>query len=170
MNKENNSLVPVIETIQKVVRKIQSGEMALPVLPDIVLEIEELIKQREIAFCPLHPDSDQAKSASLLLVDIYGINDVRPLNSHILQVRYHICHITLKMIEQALAEVGFHLDNSLIDKIKRALFYYYEETQLINLGYDHPESKSTTEIFINRYDHLKHGCRDKRPPYYRHYN
>lgn len=133
-------------------------------------EIEELIKQREIAFCPLHPDSDQAKSASLLLVDANGISSVRPLNRHILQVQYHICHITLKVIEEALSEVGFHLDNSLIAKIKRAIFYYSEETQLANLGYEHADSKSTTEIFINRYEQLNHGCRDKRPPYYRHYN
>lgn len=132
--------------------------------------IAELIKQREIAFCPLHPDSNQAKSASLLLVNAVGIHHVRPLSSHIVHVTYNIEHITLKLIEGALSELGFHLDNSLFAKMKRALFYYSEETQLVNLGYDHAESKSTTEIFINRYDQLPHGCRDKRPSHYRHYH
>lgn len=130
----------------------------------------ELIKQREIAFCPLHPDSNQAKSASLLLVNAVGVHQVRPLSSHIVHVTYNIEHITLKIIEGALLELGFHLDNSLFAKMKRALFYYSEETQLVNLGYDHADSKSTTEIFINRYNLLPHGCRDKRPVHYRLYH
>ncbi len=130
----------------------------------------ELLKHRDIAFCPLHPDSNQAESASLLLLDVRGIHEVRPLNRHLLHITYNIQHITLKTIEEALAGVGFHLDNSLFAKLKRALFYYSEETQLANLGYDHAESKSTTEIFIRRYGQLLHGCRDKRPPFYRHYN
>ena len=130
----------------------------------------ELLKHREIAFCPLHPDSNQAESASFLLVNVSGIYAVRPLNQHLLHVTYNIQYITLKIIEDALTELGFHLDNSLFAKLKRTLFYYSEETQLANLGHDHAESKSTTEIFINRYDQLLHGCRDKRPTHYRHYN
>ena len=130
----------------------------------------ELLKHREIAFCPLHPDSNQAKSASFLLINVNGIYAAQPLNQHILQVTYNIRYITLKVIEDALTELGFHLDNSLFAKLKRALFYYSEDTQLANLGHDHADSKSTTEIFINRYDQLLHGCRDKRPTYYRHYN
>jgi hypothetical protein len=129
----------------------------------------ELLKQREIAFCPLHPDSNQAESARFLLTNLNGIYTARPLNEHLLQVTYNLQYITLKNIEDALTELGFHLDNSLFAKLKRALFYYSEETQLANLGYDHADSKSTTEIFINRYDQLLHGCRDKRPPHYRHY-
>ena len=132
--------------------------------------LAELIKQREIAFSPLHPDNNQAESASLLLVDVKGIHAVRPLDRHLLHVSYNIQYITLKIIEDALSEVGFHLDNSLFAKLKRALFYYSEDTQLANLGYDHAESKSTTEIFISRYDQLLHGCRDKRSPFYRQYN
>ena len=132
--------------------------------------LAELLKHREIAFCPLHPDSNQAESASLLLFDVNGVHEVRPLNRHLLHITYNIQHITLKTIEEALMDIGFHLDNSLFAKLKRALFYYSEETQLANLGYDHAESKSTTEIFIRRYDQLLHGCRDKRPPFYRHYN
>jgi hypothetical protein len=133
-------------------------------------EMAELIKHREIAFCPLHPDRNQAESASFLLVNINGIYNVRPFDQHLLQVTYNIKYITLNIIEDSLIKMGFHLDNSLFAKLKRALFYYSEETQLANLGHDHADSKSTTEIFINRYDQLLHGCRDKRPPHYRHYN
>ena len=95
--------------------------------------LAELIKQREIAFSPLHPDNNQAESASLLLVDVKGIHAVRPLDRHLLHVSYNIQYLTLKIIEDALSEVGFHLDNSLFAKLKRALFYYSEDTQLANL-------------------------------------
>jgi hypothetical protein len=132
--------------------------------------IAELIKQREVAFCPLHANSNQAETAGYLLTNVNGIYTVETVNQQLLHITYNIQYITLQTIEDALTELGFHLDNSLFAKLKRALLYYSEETQLANLGYEHPDSKSTREIFINRYDHLLHGCRDKRPPHYRHYN
>ena len=131
---------------------------------------EELTKRRDISFCPLHPDSNQAKSAALMLVDVPGIVQVRPLNNHLLHVEYNIRQITLHILEGALTELGFHLDNSLFHKLRRALVHYTEDTQLANLGCEHPESKSTTEIFTNNYSNREHGCRDERPPYYRNYN
>lgn len=134
------------------------------------IENEELVKRRDISFCPLHPDSDQAKSASLLLLDVPGILDVRPINNHLLHIEYNVRQVTLRAIDEGLSAVGFHLDNSLFTKLKRALVYYTEETQLANLGYDHAESKSTTEIFTTNYSNREHGCRDERPPYYRNYN
>jgi len=134
------------------------------------IETQELIKQREIGFSDLHPDPDQAQSALLLLSDVEGIENVVVFSKHAIGVEYDIRNITLRIIEDALIEMGFHIDNSLLAKLRRALYYYTEETQLENLGYDHPDSKSTTEIFINRYAQLKHGCRDERPVYYHHYN
>ncbi len=133
-------------------------------------DTQELIKQREIGFSDLHPDSNQAQSALLLLSDVEGIENVILFSKQSIGVQYDIRIITLRIIEESLIELGFHLDNSLLAKLKRALFYYTEETQLENMGYSHPDSKSTTEIFINRYAQLKHGCRDERPAYYHHYN
>ena len=43
MGKDEKSLVPAIEIVQEVVRKIQAEEMALPVLPNIVIKIEGLV-------------------------------------------------------------------------------------------------------------------------------
>ena len=131
---------------------------------------EELIKHREILFSELHPDANPAESALFLLADVDGIVNVSAITPLSISISYDIRQITLAMIEAALSEIGFHLDNSLLSKLKRALFYYTEETQLENLGYNHAQSKSTTEIFINRYKQLKHGCRDERPNYYHHYN
>ena len=134
------------------------------------LDLQELIKQREIGFSELHPDPNQAQSALLLLSDAQGIEKVVPFSQYSIGVEFDIRQITLRIIEESLIELGFHLDNSLMSKLRRALFYYTEETQLENLGYSHPDSKSTTEIFINRYSQLQHGCRDERPVYYHHYN
>lgn len=131
---------------------------------------DELLKRRHITFCALHPDSNQSKSASLLLVDLPGIVKVNPINNHVLHIEYDIKKLSLRIIEEALSEIGFHLDNSLFNKLKRALIYYCEETQLANLGYSHAESKSTTEIFTSNYANREHGCRDERPPFYRNYN
>lgn len=61
MNKDDNSLVPAIEIIQEVVHKIQSGEMTLPVLPDIVLEIEKLLN---------NPDSTTEEMVKVLERDV----------------------------------------------------------------------------------------------------
>ena len=131
---------------------------------------DELIKRRDIVFMSPQADNDPASAAILLLSDLDGIYEACRLHDFAISVRYHLCKITLNDIENVLQEVGFHLDNSVISKLKRALFYYAEDTQLANMGYDHAESKSTLEIFINRYNQLPHGCRDERPMHYRRYS
>jgi len=132
-------------------------------------ENNEHIKQRDILFMPPQQENDPANAALALLNGVDGIIDATRNHSLSIHVCYNLCQITMCDIEDALQEIGFHLDNSLLSKIKRALYYYTEETQLANLGYDHDQSKSTLEIFINRYNQLPHGCRDERPVQYRRY-
>ncbi len=132
----------------------------------------DFIKTREIHFLntdPANSDHD-AREALRLLLDTPGIEDVRTLNDNCIQVSYDIRQITLQVLEAALEEVGFHLDDSLLIKIKRALFYYTEETQLMNLGYQHDQASSTLDVFVNCYHQRKHGCRDERPEYLRRYS
>lgn len=50
-----------------------------------------------------------------------------------LTVRYDLNHHTLELLENLLANHGYHLDNSLLQKIKRALIYHSESCQLENL-------------------------------------
>ena len=133
------------------------------------MENKEFIKHRDILFMTVQEEDDPARIAMDLLQDIEGIGSVDYQNACALSISYNILKITLMDIDDALREVGFHLDNSIISKLKRALFYFTEETQLANLGYDHSESKSTTEIFINRYNQMEHGCRDERPTHLRQY-
>ena len=134
------------------------------------MENKELTKQRDILFMSPQKDGDPAGSAIMLLSGVDGIIEVVRSNEYALHVSYNVCQITMSDIEDALQELGFHLDNSIISKLKRALYYYAEDTQLANMGYDHAQSKSTLEIFINRYNQLPHGCRDERPVHYRRYS
>jgi len=122
----------------------------------------DFIKQREIPFRSLNPGGNDARDAVLLLMEINGIDDIRALTNDCVQLRYDIRTITLEIIEAGLQEVGFHLDNSLLFKMKRALFYYTEETQLMNWGYQHDQASSTLDVFVNCYNQREHGCRDER--------
>jgi len=130
----------------------------------------DFIKTREIHFRHTNPADNGARAALRLLLDARGIEKVHALGDNCIQVSYDIRQVTLQVLETALVEVGFHLDNSLLVKIKRALFYYTEETQLMNLGHQHDQASSTLDIFVNCYDQRKHGCRDERPEYLRHYS
>lgn len=127
-----------------------------------------LLKQREITFCTLHPDPDQAGSAATLLLEIDGVEHVEVADVGSLHVRYHLRVVCLADIEAVLEHHGFHLDNRLKYKIRRALYHYTEETQRANLGC--PKGENCTEkVFVNRYRNRDHGCQDDRPDHWRRY-
>ena len=132
-------------------------------------EHSEFIKIREVSFCAINPDPKQAHTATLLLTGMEGIIDAHPLADHLLQVRYDINHITLRVIEEVLGELGFHLANNLMCKLKRALYYYTEDTQRANLGLDGQPAPKDVKVFVQRYEKLRHGCRDDRPEHWRNY-
>lgn len=129
---------------------------------------DSLLKQREIAFCTLHPDPDQAGSAATFLTEIAGIERVAVINGALLEVSYHLLATCLADIEALLQQRGFHLDNRLMYRIKRALYYYMEETQRANFGCTKGEN-CTQKIFVNRYRNRDHGCQDERPEHWRRY-
>ena len=131
-------------------------------------ETSELVKHREIRFCRLHPDTQQAHSASLMLSDVEGVQLLRPHDSFLLHISYEVTVLNLNLIEDVLIDLGFHLDNSLIVKLKRALYYYTEEVERANLGIDECGFPDR-QVFINRYCKLRHGCRDERPEHWRGY-
>lgn len=132
-------------------------------------EHHNCIKHREIHFCSLHAQGEApAHSAMLLLADVDGIVGLHPVSAICLRVSYDLRTLTLQITENALTEVGFHLDNSLFTKLRRSLYYYTEETQCVNMGHVH-DSKATRHIFIERYQRLPHGCRDDRPSHWRKY-
>ena len=83
-------------------------------------EIADVIKHREIGFRGPHPDARQAHSATLLLHDVDGIMHVKPLDDMRIAVSYDLRKLTLAELEAALQEIGFHLDNGVLYKLKRA--------------------------------------------------
>jgi len=132
-------------------------------------EADNLLKHREIAFSKLHPDPNQAQTATLLLSDLDGVRHVHFVSPTFMRISYQVLQISLQDIEDILKELGFHLDNRLIYRMKRSLYYYTEETQRANNGCIKGDSNCTQKVFIKRYQAMKHGCRDQRPAHWRKY-
>jgi len=134
-------------------------------LPD-----DENSKRREIHFCAIDPAAEPAREAAKLLMNAPGIESAQSLARDCLQVCYDLEQINLQIIEESLAELGFHLENSILCRMKRALIHYCEETQLANMGRSHDKANATLDIFINSYQQRLHGCRDPRPKHLRDYS
>lgn len=135
-------------------------------------EENELIKHREIGFRGPHPDADQAGHAMLLLADAQGVLEVRKVSNVTLGITYDLRVVYFSALEIALQETGFHLDNSLLYKLRRALITYTEEIQRNNLGLEGMtcDQNCAQKIFISKYHKKEHGCRDDRPPHWREYH
>lgn len=134
-------------------------------------EEDSLIKHREIGFRGPHPDPHQARSAMLLLSDVEGVQNVSLLSERAITVSYDIRLLTFVELEEALQEVGFHLDQNLLFKLRKALYQYTESTQRANLGLD-PQVCSgncAQKVFVRHYRNRAHGCRDDRPAHWRKY-
>lgn len=130
--------------------------------------MDTVIKHRDINFCKLHPEHHQVHEALMILSDMGGVESCQQLSPYTLQVSYRIDIIDLASIESHLSNEGLHLDNSLLQKLKRALFQYTEETQRANLG-DHEAGQNNKQIFVDHYQRRQRGCRDSRPHYWRNY-
>jgi hypothetical protein len=127
------------------------------------------IKNREIAFAELHPDRNQAWTAAVFLSEADGILDSDAATPTLLKVSYDLLVTTLRDIEESLRDMGLHLDNRLMFRVRRALYYYTEETQRANCGCHHGRGDCTKKVFATRYQQIDHGCRDQRPEHWRRY-
>lgn len=129
------------------------------------------IKHREIGFRDPHPDPQQAESAIMVLAEVEGVVHAAipdpALNS--IRISYDLNLICLRLVEALLDELGFHLDNSLLAKLKRALYYFTEENEIQALAINNDQDHSTREIFMRCYRCKIHGCRDQRPEHWRNY-
>jgi hypothetical protein len=132
--------------------------------------VQEFMRHRELAFRGPHRDPDQAQAACLLLSDADVVDAVRVLGANRLVVTYDLRKVTFAELESALTEMGFHLDNSLMTKLRRALYNYSEDTVRAYLGMSpHCFGDCARKIFVNHYRNHAHGCRDPRPPHWRQY-
>ena len=130
---------------------------------------ENPVKVREISFCSLHPDKNQGGTAVKLLSDCEAVHSAERLSATRIRVSYDIREATLEMVEALLQEYGLHLDNALIQRMRRALVRYTEETQRSNMGCNPRDPNCTAKVFINRYQKRDHGCQDDRPQHWQRY-
>jgi len=136
---------------------------------------EPIIKRREIRFVSVHPDPDQAETAQRLLAESSTVVAAERKGENSLCVSYDLRQVTLVEIEEALHELGFHLDDSLLSKLKRAVYYYAEANERAALGNTSikaqwAEPNAPRDIFVRRYSEHRHGCRDERPRFWREYH
>jgi hypothetical protein len=83
----------------------------------------DLEKDREIVFHALPPG--QAERALVLLEGLDGLMVAVGPDGNRLLVRYHVCEYTLEGWKCAASQ-GFHLDSSLLSKLKRSLAFLRE--------------------------------------------
>lgn len=126
----------------------------------------DLEKDREIVFHALPPG--QAERALVLLEGLDGLMVAVGPDGNRLLVRYHICEYTLEGLEMALSSQGFHLDNSLLSKLKRSLAYFCESVQRRNVAANEPDIKSQ-QAFVKVYERHLHGDCDDTPEEWRSY-
>ena len=90
-----------------------------------------LHKVRRICFSSLPPPN--LSRALKLLDSMAQLEASIETEDGCLSVRYDLSHHTLEALENRLVSHGYHLDNSLLQKIKRALIYHCESCLLENL-------------------------------------
>ena len=115
----------------------------------------DTIKNREIRFKLSTPD--QAKKAEQLLNSIEGIEHIEVVAPCCMHIRYNVEKLTLQMIESALREVGFDLDDGLVIRLKRAVFSYCEDALRASIGVDETSNDKTPTLTLN------HPLQDPRP-------
>jgi hypothetical protein len=128
----------------------------------------DLKKKREILFSKFPPG--QVPEAADDLQHIEELSVEPKYEKRALDVTYDLQQHTLEELEEHLVDKGFHLDNTLMSKLTRALIHYVEETQLHNLGVPEKLIKpSAQEAYVQAWEHRPHGDHDDTPPEWREY-
>ena len=127
-------------------------------------QFDDVFKTREIHFSPV--PAGQAGKAAESLAEM-GLT-VEIMGKNALAVSYCLPEHSLETLEDALVDQGFHLDNSLLQKIVRSLVHYVEEVQCQNLS-EPARMQKNMEIFVKVYDHHPHGDHDDTPEEWREY-
>lgn len=122
-------------------------------------------KLREVVFHPLPPA--QVEQALGVLADIQGL-EVSRTGPLALQVAYCISDHCLQDIETLLSQRGFHLEVSLLIRVKRALVYYCEHVQRENMHKPEVQTKKYMPS-MEAWEKHPHGDHDETPTEWRQY-
>jgi hypothetical protein len=125
----------------------------------------DILKRREIVFHPLPPG--QVERALALLSGLPGLT-VSQSGPLALQLAYCVADYTLQDLETALAAQGFHLEGSLLIRIRRTLAYYSERVQRENMGKPEPRTKNY-QAHMEAWTKRPHGDHDETPAEWRQY-
>lgn len=125
----------------------------------------DLHKRRELVFHALPPG--QAKRAHDLLSELPDLT-VSMHSECVLLIEYQVSDYCLQAIEHALGEQGFHLESSLLVRIRRALVHYCEEVQRQNMVLPQSRTKNY-QAFVEAWQHRPHGDHDETPEEWRQY-
>lgn len=125
----------------------------------------DIHKRREIVFHALPPG--QAERALDLLGGLPELTVAR-LDGNTLEIRYCVQDYTLEWIESALAQQGFHLEATLLIRIRRALAYYSERVQRQNLRLPEVQTKNY-KAHVEAWEKRPHGDHDETPAEWRQY-
>ncbi|NHC08034.1 hypothetical protein DFR40_0338 [Azonexus fungiphilus] len=128
----------------------------------------DLRKKREILFSKFPPGQVPEAADDLKHLDEI---DVEPkFEKRALGVEYELTQHTLAELEDHLEDKGYHLDNTLMSKLTRALIHYVEETQLHNMVVPEKRLKpSPEEAYVKAWETRPHGDHDDTPPEWREY-
>ena len=128
----------------------------------------DLRKKREILFSKFPPGQVPEAADDLKHLDEI---DVEPkFEKRALGVEYELTQHTLAELEDHLEDKGYHLDNTLMSKLTRALIHYVEETQLHNMVVPEKRQKpSPEEAYVKAWETRPHGDHDDTPPEWREY-
>ncbi len=125
-------------------------------------------KQRSIQFAKFPPA--QVPEAADMLKRLGDVDVAAHDPARTIDIAYDLRRHRLQEIEGDLEDRGYHLDNTLLSKMRRALIYYVEETQLHNL--DAPKKllkRSQSEAYTHAWERHPHGDHDETPPEWRDY-
>lgn len=130
---------------------------------------DDLKKHREIVFAKFPPDQVPVAADDLQRMQEIAVQAI--LDKRAVGIDYQLTDHTLAEIESHLVDQGFHLDNTLMNKLKRALIHYIEETQLHNLDAPEKLTKQVAqdEAYVHAWEHRPHGDHDDTPPEWREY-
>ncbi len=128
----------------------------------------DLNKKREILFSKFPPGQVPEAADDLRRMDELEVE--ASYEKRVIGVAYDLRQHTLRELDEHLVDKGYHLDNTLMTKLTRALIYYVEDTQLHNI--DAPEKlikPSAQEAYVKAWEHHPHGDHDDTPPEWREY-
>ena len=127
-----------------------------------------ILKERNVLFSKFPPG--QIPEAADFLAQQERLDIAPHVERRSIAVAYDLHDYCLEEIESGLEDRGFHLDNTLLSKMIRALIYYVEETQLHNLeAPDRLLKKSQNEAYTHAWERHLHGDHDDTPPEWREY-